>query len=320
MAQDMVYIGICFMGTWKNVYSADVGWSVPHMSIRTCWLMLSLSYSISLLTFCLVAPSVVGRGVLKPPTTVVDLSISPFYSISVFTSRVLLLLFCAHIWDCYVFLVGWPFIIMFVPLWASQVALVVKNLPANAGDIRDLGSIPGLGGSPGGGHGKPTLVFLPEESQGQRSLAGYSQRVAKSWTRLKQLGTHVPLCCFCCCRVAAVVSDSVRPHRRQLTRLPRPWDSPGKNTEWVAISFSNAWKGKVKVKSLSCVRLFATPRTVAHQALLSMGFSRQEYWSGVPWPSPVFHSSSPKFLCTDVYFTWYQCGSCWFLLINVCMI
>ena len=230
MAQDMVYIGICFMGTWKNVYSADVGWSVPHMSIRTCWLMLSLSYSISLLTFCLVAPSVVGRGVLKPPTTVVDLSISPFYSISVFTSSVLLLLFCAHIWDCYIFLVGWPFIIMFVPLWASQVALVVKNLPANAGDIRDLGSIPGLGGSPGGGHGKPTLVFLPEESQGQRSLAGYSQRVAKSWTRLKQLGTHVPLCCFCCCRVAAVVSNSVRPHRRQLTRLPRPWDSPGKNT------------------------------------------------------------------------------------------
>ena len=41
------------------------------------------------------------------------------------------------------------------------------------GDIRDLGSIPGLGGSPGGGHGKPTLVFLPEESQGQRSLEGY---------------------------------------------------------------------------------------------------------------------------------------------------
>ena len=43
---------------------------------------------------------------------------------------------------------------------------------------------------------------------------------------------------------------------------------------------------KVKVKSLSRIRLFATPWTVAHQAPLSMGFSRQEYWSGLPFPSP----------------------------------
>ena len=57
--------------------------------------------------------------------------------------------------------------------------------------------------------------------------------------------------------------------------------------EWVAISFSNAWKWKVKVKSLSCVRLFETPCTAAHQAPPSMGFSRQEYWSGVPLPSPT---------------------------------
>ena len=56
--------------------------------------------------------------------------------------------------------------------------------------------------------------------------------------------------------------------------------------EWVAISFSNAWKWKVKVKSLSRVRPLATPWTAAHQAPPSMGFSRQEYWSGVPLPSP----------------------------------
>ena len=55
--------------------------------------------------------------------------------------------------------------------------------------------------------------------------------------------------------------------------------------EWVAISFSNAWKGKVKVKLLSRVRLLATPWTAAYQAPPSMGFSRQEYWSGVPLPS-----------------------------------
>ena len=52
-----------------------------------------------------------------------------------------------------------------------------------------------------------------------------------------------------------------------------------------AISFSHAWKWKVKVKSLSCVWLFATPWTAAHQAPPSLGFYRQEYWSGVPLPS-----------------------------------
>ena len=171
------------------------------------------------------------------------------------------------------------------------------------------------------------------------------------------------------------MSDSVRPHSRQPTRFPRPWDSPGKNAglgchfllqcmkvksesevaqscptllnpmdcslpgssihgmfqarvlecgafafsinyiaakslqscltlcdpidgllpgssvpgilqartlEWVAISFSNACKWKVIVKSLSHVRLLATSWTAAYQAPTSMGFSRQEYWSGVP--------------------------------------
>ena len=57
--------------------------------------------------------------------------------------------------------------------------------------------------------------------------------------------------------------------------------------EWVAISFSNAWKWKVKGKSLTRVRLLATPWTAAYQAPLSMGFSRQEYWSRVPLPSPI---------------------------------
>ena len=50
--------------------------------------------------------------------------------------------------------------------------------------------------------------------------------------------------------------------------------------EWAAISFSNAWKGKVKVKLFSCVQLRATPWTAAYQAPLSMGFTRQEYWRG----------------------------------------
>ena len=72
---------------------------------------------------------------------------------------------------------------------------------------------------------------------------------------------------------------------------PRDGSPPGspvpgilqvRTLEWVAISFSNAWKWKVKVKSFSCVRLLATPWTAAYQAPPPMGFSRQEYWSGVP--------------------------------------
>ena len=67
---------------------------------------------------------------------------------------------------------------------------------------------------------------------------------------------------------------------------PIPGILQAKILEWVAISFSNAWKWKVKVKSLSRVRLLATPWTTAYQAPLSMEFSRQEYQSGVPLPSP----------------------------------
>ena len=68
--------------------------------------------------------------------------------------------------------------------------------------------------------------------------------------------------------------------------FPIPGILQARTLEWVAISFSNVWKWKVKVKLLSHVRLFATPWTAAHQAPLSMGFSRQKYWSGVPLPSP----------------------------------
>ena len=67
--------------------------------------------------------------------------------------------------------------------------------------------------------------------------------------------------------------------------FPVPGILQARKLEWIAISFSNAWKWKVKVKSLSRVRLLATPRTSAYQAPPSMGFSRQEYWSGVPLPS-----------------------------------
>ena len=71
---------------------------------------------------------------------------------------------------------------------------------------------------------------------------------------------------------------------------PVPGILQARTLEWVAISFSNAWKWKVKGKSLSRVRLLATPWPAAHEAPLSIGFSRQEYWSGLPLPSPTYES------------------------------
>ena len=83
--------------------------------------------------------------------------------------------------------------------------------------------------------------------------------------------------------MVAAAAKSLQSCRQQPIRLPRPWDPPGKNTR-VGCHFLLQC---VKVKSLSHVRLLATPWTAAYQALPSMGFSRQEYWSGVPLPSPM---------------------------------
>ena len=77
---------------------------------------------------------------------------------------------------------------------------------------------------------------------------------------------------------------------------PVPGILQARTLGWVAISFSNAWKWKLKVKSLSRVRLFTTPGTVAYQAPPFMGFSRQEYWSGVPLPSLSYSWYNPFFV------------------------
>ena len=100
--------------------------------------------------------------------------------------------------------------------------------------------------------------------------------------------------------------DSIREELQSSPTLCDPIDGspvgspvPGilqvRTLEWVAISSSNAWKWKVKVKLLSRVRLFATPWTAAHQAPPSMWFSRQKYWSGVPSPSPIYCHGNFKY-------------------------
>ena len=88
---------------------------------------------------------------------------------------------------------------------------------------------------------------------------------------------------------------------------PVPGIFQARTVKWVAISFSNAWKWKVKVKSLSRVRLFEIPWTVAHQAPPSMGFSRQEYWSGVPSPSPIKKMSDTCNLFSPFGDPWPSC-------------
>ena len=90
------------------------------------------------------------------------------------------------------------------------------------------------------------------------------------------------------------MSDSVRPHRQQPTRLPHPWDSPSKNTGAGCHFLLQSMKVKSESEvSLSRVRLVATPWTAAYQVSPSMGSSMQKYWSGVPLPSP--------FKCTVLY-------------------
>ena len=82
------------------------------------------------------------------------------------------------------------------------------------------------------------------------------------------------------------MSDSVLPHRRQPTRLPRPWDSPSKNTGVGCHFLLQCMKVKSEREVAQSCPTLVTPRTAAHQAPPSMGFSRQKYQSGVPSPSP----------------------------------
>ena len=88
------------------------------------------------------------------------------------------------------------------------------------------------------------------------------------------------------------MSDSVRPQRRQTTRLPRPWDSPGKNTGVGCHFLLQCMKVKSESEVAQSCPTPATPWTAVYQAPPSMGFSRQEYWSGLPFPSPMHESES----------------------------
>ena len=97
------------------------------------------------------------------------------------------------------------------------------------------------------------------------------------------------------------MSDSMQPHRRQPTRLHHPWDSPGKNTEVGCHFLLQCMKVKSESEVAQYVRLFVTPWTAAYQAPPSMGFSRQEYWSGWPLPSLRVGPYESSILYSSVY-------------------
>ena len=114
-----------------------------------------------------------------------------------------------------------------------------------------------------------------------------SQRVGHDWaTEQQQMGWNS----YAAAAAAAKSLQSCPTLCDPIEGSPPGSAVPGilqaRTLEWVAISFSNAQKWKVKVKSLSRAWHLATPWTAAYQAPPSMGFSRQEYWSGVPLPSP----------------------------------
>ena len=129
--------------------------------------------------------------------------------------------------------------------------------------------------------------------------------IAKSWTWLRDWAcTHNPnVQLFKHAAAAAAAAKSLQscptlcdPIDGSPPGFPVPGILQARTLEWVAISFSNAWKWKVKVKSFSRVWLLATSGTAAYQAPPSMGFSRQEYWNGVPLPSPIWRVTANKII------------------------
>ena len=190
---------------------------------------------------------------------------------------------------------GGPQSDMGIPWWLSS-----KESTCNAGDA---GLILGLGGFPGGRNGNWLQYSCLENpmdrgawwatGHGGHKIIRYDSETKQQPSQEERIGTQTHTRTCAAAAAAAKLLQSCPTLRDPIDGSPPGPAVPGilqaRTPEWVAISSSNAWKWKVKVKSLSRVRPSATPWTAAYQAPPSMGFSRQEYWSGVPLPSPQEH-------------------------------
>ena len=134
---------------------------------------------------------------------------------------------------------------------------------------------------------------IPRTEKPGRLQSTGSQRVGHNWATLL---TYLLVPAAAAAKLLQSCPTLCNPIDGSPPGSPVPGILQARTLEWVAISFSNAWKWKVKVKLLSRVQPSATPWTAAYQAPPSMGFSRQESWSGVPLPSPLLVPRRDEFL------------------------
>ena len=147
---------------------------------------------------------------------------------------------------------------------------MVKNLPANGVNIRDTSLIPGLEDPPEEGMAIHSSILAWWISWTEECGRVQLYRVAKHWTQLKWLSTHT-------------FSPWYDPVCLSVSRIWHLW-----LTEVMVYMSLHTYYMYILYMLFAqlCLTLFVTPWTVAHLAPLSMKFSRQEYWSGLPFPSP----------------------------------
>ena len=155
--------------------------------------------------------------------------------------------------------------------WGFPDGSTVKNPPANSGNT---GSIPGSGRSPGKGNGNPLQYSCMRNPMDREAWWATVYGVSKQVRYNLATNTKVIQLNAATAKLLQSCPTSYDPIDSSLPGSPVSVILQARTLEWVAISFSNAWKWKVKVKSLSRVRLLATPWSAAHQAPPSMGFSR----------------------------------------------
>ena len=129
-------------------------------------------------------------------------------------------------------------------LGASQVVLVIKNPPANAGHVRDMGLIPGLGRSPGGGHGNWLQYSCLENPKDRETCRATAHGFAQSWTRLKQLSTLAHVCLY----VEGDQTDGVRTQKAKQSRATNNSVLGRGSEHWKMQSRPEIWRRRTCLK------------------------------------------------------------------------